>query len=257
MRAGTLSVEFLTRLDVIEMQDILFIMNAPPRAGKDTLANRLKVTLHREDVLTDKVSFKAGLEYVAYSMLKVAGVYDWQWDEIYQNNKDEPLELLGGMSPRQFYIHLSESVMKPIFGSDVFANYMLSRIEDSQRVAYRNSQCVFLCSDGGFVEELETTIRAFKGKVIVLQWDSEGCSFAADSRSKLNPEQFPGVHFVTLPDNARDDLTVDSVRYRIQDLVRHPFLASPSGQTNLDRWLVEVDAIIKGLISDEKWRENM
>jgi len=235
-----------------DMQDILIIMNAPPRAGKDTLATFLSTVLRKENISTHHVCFKAGLERVAGAMLDVAGMYDWEWEAIYEHDKDAPLEFLGGMSPRQFYIHVSESVMKPIFGNDVFAKYLSNACKLTQRNARRGDRCVFLCSDGGFVEELETVANQFEGKVVVLQWDSEGCSFAHDSRRKLDASQFPGVQFVKLSDNIRDDMMNQLVYNRIQEIVKHPFLAlgdisSPSC-TNLEKWLCASKDVVEGII---------
>ena len=229
------------------MQDILIIMNAPPRAGKDTLSGYLVTELRENSQNIHHVGFKSGLEMVVKAMLQVAGISWAQWEILYEKHKDEPLEALGGMSPRQLYIHASETLMKPIFGKSVFSNYLLRICETHQRQAYRNTQCVFLCSDGGFAEELKTVVHGFQGKVFVLQWESEGCSFSNDSRCKLNPIDFPTVQFVQLPENYRDDLSNEFTARQVKELCRYPYLARNSF-LKLGVWLTESGEIIKRVI---------
>lgn len=124
----------------------IVILSAPPKAGKDELAKMFvenKTFLHRE---VKSLLFDAAI--------RTAGISRDLWFALY-NDRDykeipAPYLRINGcdVSPRQFMIHVSEKVMKPIFGNDVFGK---AAVENLKKVA-KNSLIVY--SDGGFIDEM-------------------------------------------------------------------------------------------------------
>ena len=115
------------------------------------------------------------------------GVPQNVYDDLIENHKEEPTELLGGMSPREAQIWLSEEVMKPKFGDDIFGKIAANRIEN----ASIGDNDLWVCSDSGFVEEAEVLVDKFgRLNVLILQIKRENTSFDGDSRSYI---KIPGV----------------------------------------------------------------
>lgn len=83
----------------------------------------------------------------------------------------------GDRTWREFLIHISEDIMKPIFGQDVFGRAARKLVRES------NSPVVFF-SDGGFQEEVEELRK--EGTVLVFQLSREGCAWEGDSRGYTN-----------------------------------------------------------------------
>ena len=161
------------------MNKPILLLNAPPRAGKDTLA----MLLERIDNAF-VCSFKQGVDVLADSVLGVAGIDNNVFKRWYGLDKEKAREELGGMSCRQFYIHLSESLMKPIFGNDVFgkclAKYIAQNVKDHHKYV--------VVAGVGFEEEVETLVDSFgRDNLYLVQWTADGCSYLNDSRKHIDP----------------------------------------------------------------------
>ena len=201
---------------------VVVILNAPPGAGKDTLAGDDDWCQRVGDMLlvdyqidkggpfscdVEHVSFKSGMFDILPSVLRVGldpeGVSEFydRYDD--RALKEQPWDKLGGMSPRQFMIFLSENFMKVVFGKDVFGKFS-ARLASSCNRGVGGEVCMF--SDGGFAEEVNEVAKAVGAEnVYVLQWSADGCSFKGDSRRYLNAKDVPdGVKFVMLPHNMKD-----------------------------------------------------
>lgn len=151
------------------------VLNCPPRSGKDTIA----IELHNNDHY-QILSFKSKLIAIA---LLVSGVTIEEWNERYENRKDEPWDRLGGLSQRQYLIKISEDWIKPVHGKQYFGNVVAQQIIES------NNSVVI--PDGGFEEEIQPVAEELGSDLLILQWAREGCNFDNDSRDWIT----------TFPDN--------------------------------------------------------
>ncbi|WP_279027223.1 hypothetical protein [Gibbsiella quercinecans] len=150
----------------------VIILNGPAGCGKDTLAGIIA-----ELVSVDIHSNKVPLFEVARAMLGETN-YN-KFIRLYNDRetKERPASILGGMSPRKFFIHLSESVIKPIFGQLHFGQLLADRVERSHSHA--------VVSDGGFPDEVRPLIEA-GFDVYVVRLHSHGYDFAGDSRGYIH-----------------------------------------------------------------------
>ena len=148
----------------------IVVLNAPPRSGKDSVADAL--TRNRNNWNT--ASFKARLIKVAREC--TPQISDSVWDARYDTQKDEPWDRLGGLSQREYLIKISEEWIKPLFGKDYFGRAALVDI-------YLKKENVILIPDGGFIEEVRPL--AENNKVLILQWERDKCSFDNDSRDYI------------------------------------------------------------------------
>ena len=140
---------------------VVLIMNAPPGSGKDTLAGDDDWCQRVGDMLLvdyqiDKggpfscdvkhISFKRGMFDILPSILNV-GLDPDDANEFYDRYddralKEQPWDKLGGLSPRQFMIFLSENFMKVVFGKDVFGKFS-ARLASSCNRGVGGEVCVF------------------------------------------------------------------------------------------------------------------
>ena len=148
----------------------LFILNGPAGVGKDTIAD----VMLDWGVCTGKVSFKSPMFDVAKGMLS-KDEFDW-FIENYNNRdeKENPQKILGGKSIREFMIWISESVMKPVFGDDVFGKRLVSSLGKGS----------YICADGGFRSEIYPLINSGV-EVTLIRLRRYGYNFDGDSRSYL------------------------------------------------------------------------
>ena len=149
----------------------LFILNGPAGVGKDTIAD----VMVSSGACCEKVSFKSPMFDVAKGMLS-SDEFDW-FIENYNNRdeKEKPQKILGGKTIREFMIWISESVMKPVFGNDVFGRRLASSLGDG----------CYICADGGFASEIEPLIDA-SVNVTLIRLHRAGYTFDGDSRSYIH-----------------------------------------------------------------------
>lgn len=156
------------------MPDLTFILlNGPPYSGKDTFAATVKK--HYGSSVTHR-KFSAPLKQGLTEMFRLTG------HEIEKREADKgtPSPLLGGMSWRDAQIWLSEEVMKPRFGADIFGRLLCKPfdggIDPRRRLA--------VVSDSGFITEAQVVRDRFGAhSVHVVELHKPGCSFKGDSRS--------------------------------------------------------------------------
>lgn len=150
---------------------MIVIFNGPPGSGKDEAATYFK-----------RCGFKhLSFKYVLFrETISFFGV-DEEWFMSGYNDrstKEQPEELLEGMSRREAMIYVSEEITKPAFGKDVFGVAVANEIEDGKNYAI---------SDGGFEEELVPLInRVGTQNIVLVQLTRDGCDYSSDSRRYFN-----------------------------------------------------------------------
>lgn len=152
----------------------IIILNAPPRAGKDTIAKEIS-----DQYGLPVVSFKTPMFNIARGILGEADFKDFM--AVYESDRKDTQELsiLGGMNCRQFMIWISECVIKPQFGKKHFGWLMADLLSEMG-----GDTDLTICSDGGFPEEVEALID-FGHKVKLVRMHRKGFDFSNDSRDYI------------------------------------------------------------------------
>lgn len=150
---------------------MIVIFNGPPGSGKDAAASYFK-----------KLGFKhLSFKHVLFQETIAFFGVDEEWFMNGYNDrsiKEQPEDLLDGMSRREAMIYVSEDITKPEFGQDIFGVHVASEVEDGEDYAI---------SDGGFEAELVPLInRVGADNIILVQLTREGCDYSSDSRRYFN-----------------------------------------------------------------------
>jgi len=167
-------------------------LNAPPRSGKDTAADYLSHFMIR----TFPVKFASPLYN---SVREVFGLTKDEWNLLYNHHKEDCLEQLRGMSPRQAMIWMSEDVIKPKFGSDFFGHAMVNRLRNI------SDDAIVIASDSGFHSEA-VPVMDFVGaeNCFHVTIERDGCDFSNDSRSLWGDNRL-GNRYHTISNNGTKD----------------------------------------------------
>ena len=183
------------------MLNLCVILNAPPGAGKDTIADLLVAghgfkKFQMKTELNKAVAYHYGISLAEFE--EMAGDRDL---------KEIPVDFLDGKSPREAQIHVSEDLIKPKHGKDYFGRMAALACSDS-----KVAKAVF--SDGGFEEEIRPLIQVFE-KVAIVRLRREGYTFENDSRNYL--ESLAQTYDITLIEG--DPLeALDEILKRVGDL---------------------------------------
>ena len=155
----------------------IYILNAPPASGKDTLSDYL-VKEHG----WCKEQMKTPLFTIAAAML---GLTLEQFMLLYSNREwKETYHQTIKMTPRQLLILISEDFVKPVCGQNAFG------VLATRRLLLQDIDKNTVFSDGGFVEEIKPLVETFgKETVIVIRIHRKGCTFDGDSRSYITDKQ--------------------------------------------------------------------
>lgn len=192
---------------------VIVIFNGPPGSGKDFAAKAMA-----ERFGVPHFEMKAALRKTAHAMVAVQMEYkhldtkghelakvlcdEMEYTEDFKNTVYSGY--FGNRTWRQFLIHISEDIMKPIFGADVFGRAAAKLVREMDA-----DLCFF--SDGGFQEEVEELRK--EGTVIVFQLERAGCTWGGDSRGYINGDLT--VQF----NNTGDVLYVPRLENRMLDLL--------------------------------------
>lgn len=152
---------------------MIVILNGAPGVGKDTIGKMLE----DQAGLTIR-SFKQPMFDIAKATLGEAGFIKFM--ELYDNRltKEQSTPLLGGLSPREFMIEISEKWIKPRFGADYFGCRFVADLPVTGVVA----------TDGGFPDEVRPMLDVTK--VVIVRLHRAGYSFAGDSRRFITYDDF-------------------------------------------------------------------
>ncbi len=184
----------------------VLLLNGPPRSGKDTLARAIVEALDN----TVRIGFADHLKRLAHFM-----AYGPAGLEMDPNALDDVKEIqaaaFAGMTPRQFYIHVSERVLKPLYGPGYFGD----RFVDAARASGAE---LVVVPDSGFRGEAERVVGSFGAEnVLLARLRRDGCTYAGDSRSYIDLSDMGvkcvEVENVTGDPNLARAILLDAVRY--------------------------------------------
>ena len=177
------------------------VMNMTARSGKDTAVHHLLKIYNEAKHLTYK-------EKLIEATINFFRVSRERWDTRYDLSanmpggvttwiKDVPWEGVLEVgdktySQRTALIHVSENVMKPVFGKQVFGDAVANHLEEGG---------LYLVSDSGFDEELIPVLA--KADVLVLKRDRLNSNWVGDSRGWVTKE-LGGKH-VWVPGGIQDE----------------------------------------------------
>ena len=158
----------------------IICLNAPPDSGKTQVQKHL-VRCHDN---ADIESFKNGLTTVTRSFYDVTKD---TWDEWYTTEgKEKVRSELNGMSCREALIHVSEHVIKPIFGDQVFGEMLVKRVNKLEK--YTD---LLIIDDNGFGDELVPLAHEYgANNLFQIRIHREGKSFKKDSRNWVDKHYF-------------------------------------------------------------------
>lgn len=200
---------------------MIIVLNGPPGSGKDTIAEFLAKLygyshIAFKDELYKEASRVSGLPYSFVKFLAT--------DRKLKDLPNSNFTVSGrNVSPREFLIHVSENIIKPLKGKDYFGIKTAEKADNFSNV---------VISDGGFEEEFyplaDLASNSNRG-LLVVHLFKEGCTFEGDSRKYLTREFLEGLSATDL------DLELDLVEvYNIQPTVQE-FTAYASEV--LKRWI--------------------
>jgi hypothetical protein len=165
----------------------ILILNGPPSSGKDTIANILYKHYDCRRLKFSNPLKKALVELFCLNE-------DWM---ALEKTKDQPTNRFYNMSFREAQIWLSEEVMKPKFGPDIFGWLMLRQLYSP----YKSNGPFDVISDAGFIPEVDALYQSLAPKsVYLLRIHRPNCTYDNDSRSYLNHPKINSDDFYnTLP----------------------------------------------------------
>jgi hypothetical protein len=171
------------------MIDNLLLLNGPPRSGKDTIGN----------VLCDhgwvRLSFARVLKDMTHRMYGVTCAHDR-----FEESKNKPCGAFYGKTPRQAYIAVSETLIKPLHGKQFFGERILDQLKpfDVSKSRYN-----IVITDCGFADEVRVVASKYRSTLVRVLRPSY--SFQNDSRSYLSLADIAvdGTKMITL-ENSRD-----------------------------------------------------
>ena len=163
------------------MRPRIIIINGPPQSGKDTVGALVEAFTGAY-----RTKFARALKDRAHAMVGLNVAHDH-----FERQKDVQMAVFGGMTPRQFYIWVSEEVIKPLFGDRYFGEITLQDI----KVQVSQGRAVVV-TDSGFVSEALPVVEAYPGCVELWRIYRDGRSFSGDSRSHIHLEGIEAVSIV-------------------------------------------------------------
>lgn len=155
----------------------IYILNAPPASGKDTLADYF-VKEHgwcKEQMKTPLFTIAAAMLGLTFEQFMVL-YSNREWKETYHQTIK--------MTPRQLLILISEDFVKPVCGQTAFG------VLAARRLLLQDIDKNTVFSDGGFVEEIKPLVDTFgKDNVVIVRIHRKGCNFENDSRKYITDQE--------------------------------------------------------------------
>ena len=154
------------------------LFNGPPRCGKDTAAEALRLAIQGARHL----KFAGAVKDATHAIFGLEVRTD-----AFEHCKDIPSPEFAGLTPRQAYIRFSEVAIKPAFGKTRFGHAAARRVLGAEDAG----ATLVAISDSGFAEETIPVIEAVgRENVLLIRIHRPGCTFDGDSRNYIYP---PGI----------------------------------------------------------------
>ncbi|MBG6242972.1 MAG: hypothetical protein EKE20_14640 [Candidatus Symbiopectobacterium sp. Dall1.0] len=175
-------------IDDCNKSDIAIILNGPPGCGKDTLAQRMTTAIPCG-------LYKREFKQLLYK--ETASYFGVNVDHLiffatHRDLKDSVrIPAMNNMTAREALIHVSEEIIKPLYGEDYFGNAETEKVRQLQH-DLNDRQFDIIYSDGGFMSEIKSLTKVFK-IVMVVRLFRDGFVFNNDSRNYIYPEGIDGV----------------------------------------------------------------
>lgn len=175
---------------------IVIGLNAPAGAGKDAIAAYLGNKYNTVHMEIKELLFEAAIRISGLSRDVWFAMYN---DREYKESPNPYLMVNGkNVTMREFMIHVSEEVMKPMFGNEVFGNALVEKLKAVPEVRPGvGGPTIVVLSDGGFVEEgipvakLVGAENYFLFRIHRIDEDGNEYGFGADSRRYIYAGEFP------------------------------------------------------------------
>lgn len=155
----------------------IVFLNGPPRCGKDTAGN----------ILQGSAGYRVA-KFAAILKERTHALYGKHLPHAaFESSKDQPQGFFLGATPRQAYIAVSERLMKPLHGEDVFGRLLLEHIRPMAVLRLTG----VAITDSGFAAEAAPIVAwAGAAQCRLIRIHREGCTFNGDSRGYI---ELPGV----------------------------------------------------------------
>lgn len=185
------------------------VLNGPPGCGKDTIANKIV-----EQGVFRKHQFKDALyaHTAKHFEVDLDKFIHFASDRVLKDSKS--LAGLGGRTPREALIYVSEEIYKPRYGSDYFGKVEVNRVETL--CGHMDGDVNVIYPDGGFADELRCIDSCFDG-VLVIRLHRDGFDFKGDSRSYVELPDTPKRKSIDVDLTAGEiNIGVNVVKYAIK-----------------------------------------
>lgn len=178
---------------------ILINLNGPAGCGKDAICQEILECVISPDYEVIHMEFKELLFDIA---IRAAGISRKLWFALYEREyKEKPcpyLQINGvNVSPRDWMIHCSETIIKPTVGNAVFGKSFASKLQKLKDETPEGITRVVVVSDGGFIEESIPVVRVvgpdnyFLCRIHRTKEDGSEYNFNGDSRRYIHAHEFP------------------------------------------------------------------
>lgn len=184
------------------------MFNGPPRSGKDLATSFCCEYFNGTHALMKTALIKLTADFLRITVEDFLEHYDDKCDDnTYEQSacvwiKDLPMyQMPGGcISKRDALIHVSENVIKPSFGNDIFGKLAADNLPEG---------LVFF-SDGGFPDEVQPIVdKVGIENILIVHIKRDGCTFEGDSRDYINIE---GVKTVIVENDTLGKFLADVTR---------------------------------------------
>lgn len=156
----------------------IIFLNGPPGSGKDFAAYLLKKNRHFQ---ADIFKFADYLKVLTHHVFGL-DVFNANAPDSFEKVKDQERVEFEYMTPRQAYIMVSETMMKPKFGDTIFGNRLVQKLREDLPHGF-GTQYVAI-ADSGFISEAIPVVAEFgHSNCIHIRLARTGYSFINDSRS--------------------------------------------------------------------------
>lgn len=181
------------------MSKKVVILNGPPNSGKDVGA---KFIVDNQEILGLGDCYHLEFKKTLFELTRrFYNIRERDWDQLYtREGKETPNDhfevgFWDALSPREALIHVSEKVIKPVFGPRAFGVAACNELK----------QGINIFSDGGFNEELIPIINEVGiQNILVIHLIRKDCSFENDSRSYLDVDKL-GVKYFVVENNGTEE----------------------------------------------------